>query len=117
MYTPSAAGDEPGERSAISAYDALWIATRGGADVLGRDDIGQIAPGMSADLIAIDLDRVEYAGALHDPLAAVLFCAPRGVDFSMINGRVVVQGGHLTTLDLGPVIERHNRISREMINK
>ncbi len=104
-----------GSRAAISAYEALWIATRGGASVLGRDDIGMIAPGMSADLIAVNLNRVEYAGALHDPLAALVFCATRGVDFSVINGRVVVNEGQLTTLDLAPVIERHNAISLKMI--
>ena len=104
-----------GERSALSAYESLWIATRGGAQVLGRDDVGQLAPGYAADLVAIDLNRVEYAGALHDPLAAVIFCAPRGVDFSMINGRVVVSDGCLTTLDLRPVIARHNRISAALI--
>jgi 8-oxoguanine deaminase len=102
-------------RKAISAYEALWIATRGGAGVLGRDDVGMIAPGMSADLIAVNLNRVEYAGATHDPLAALVFCAPRGVDFSMINGRVVVSEGRLATLDLAPVIERHNAISMKMI--
>lgn len=99
----------------IGARDALWIATRGGADVLGRDDIGQLAPGFAADLIAIDLNRVEFAGALHDPLAAVVFCAPRGVDFSMVNGRVVIEGARLITLEMQPVIERHNRISRSLI--
>ncbi len=104
------------ERRAISAYEALWLATRGGAAVLGRDDIGQIAPGYCADVIAINLNRVEYAGALHDPLAAVVFCAPRGVDFSMINGHVVVQHGQLTTLDLAPVIEQHNALSRALVN-
>lgn len=102
-------------RKAISAYEALWIATRGGASVLGRDDIGQLAPGFAADLIAINLNRVEYAGALHDPLAAVIFCAPRGVDFSMINGRVVVKEGQLATIDLAPVIERHNQISARLV--
>lgn len=116
MYDADSSSQGEGS-GAITAYDALWIATRGGAEVLGRDDVGQIAPGLCADLIAIDLDRVEYAGARHDPLAAILFCAPRGVDFSMIHGRVVVQDGRLTTLDIGPVIERHNRISRDMINR
>jgi 8-oxoguanine deaminase len=104
------------EGGALSAYEALWLATRGGAAVLGRDDIGQLAPGMSADLIAMNLNRVEYAGALHDPLAALLFCAPRGVDFSMINGRVVVKEEHLATMSLGPVIERHNKMSARLIN-
>lgn len=110
-------GSEAHESTAISAYETLWLATRGGAAVLGRDDIGQIAPGYSADLIAFDLHRVEYAGALHDPLAALVFCAPRGVDFSMINGRVVVQEGQLTTLDLPPVIERHNQISKQLVSR
>lgn len=101
----------------FSARQALEMATLGGASVLRRDDIGALTPGMSADLIAIDLNRVEYAGALHDPVAATVFCAPLGVDFSMINGRVVVKEGQLTTIDLVPVIERHNEISRALINK
>ncbi len=101
----------------LGARDALWIATRGGAEVLGRDDIGQIAPGFAADLIAIDLNRLEYAGALHDPLAAIVFCTPRGVDFSMIHGRVVIEDSRLTTLEMQPVIERHNRISRNLLER
>ncbi|MCL4507110.1 MAG: 8-oxoguanine deaminase [Chloroflexi bacterium] len=101
--------------SAFSAYDALWVGTRGGASVLGRDDIGQIAPGYAADLIAIDLNRLEYTGALHDPMAAVVLCAPRGVDFSMINGRVIVHEGQINSIDIGRVIERHNAISRKVL--
>ncbi len=102
-------------RSALSAYEALWIATRGGASVLGRGDVGQLAAGFAADLIAIDLNRVEYAGALHDPLAAVVFCAPRGVDFSMVNGRVVVDQGRLNTIDTRQVVIHHNALSRALI--
>ena len=103
-------------KSALSAYEALWLATRGSASVLGRDDMGQLAAGYAADLIAINLNRIEYAGALHDPLGAILFCAPRGVDFSIINGRVSVKDGKLTALELPPLIERHNRLSLELIN-
>jgi cytosine/adenosine deaminase-related metal-dependent hydrolase len=114
MYEAAGAG---GPSQALSAYEALWLATRGGASVLGRDDIGQLAPGFSADLIALNLNRVEYAGALHDPLAAILFCAPRGVDWSMINGRVVVKEGRLATVELGAVVERHNKISAELIRQ
>jgi cytosine/adenosine deaminase-related metal-dependent hydrolase len=99
----------------LSPRDALWMATRGGAEVLGRDDIGRIAPGCAADLVALDLNRVEYAGALHDPLAAIILCAPRGVDFSMIDGRVVVDQGRLLTIDLPRVVARHNRISQALI--
>lgn len=101
--------------SAFGARDALWMATRGGAAVLGRDDIGQISPGYAADLIAINLNRLEYAGALQDPAAALVFCAPLGVDFSMINGHVVVQEGHLTTMDTGTLVTRHNAISRRLL--
>ncbi len=108
-----ASGDAP--RSAISAQDTLWLATRGGAEVLGRDDVGQLAPGFSADMIAINLNRIEYAGALHDPLAALVFCAPRSVDFSLINGRVVIESGALLTVDLPRVVERHNIISQYLI--
>jgi 8-oxoguanine deaminase len=99
----------------LSAREALWMATRGGAAVLGRDDIGQLSPGKAADFIGLRLDRLDYAGALHDPLAALVFCAPQRVDLSVINGRVVVEDGRLLTVDLGPVIERHNRISRELV--
>jgi cytosine/adenosine deaminase-related metal-dependent hydrolase len=116
MYD-AVAGRGSGGRSgpAISAYQALWIATRGGASVLGRDEIGRIEAGCAADLIAINLNRVEYAGAMHDPLAAVVFCAPRGVDFSMINGRIVIDHGALVTLDLQSVVARHNSFSAAMI--
>lgn len=103
--------------TAFSAADALWLATRGGASVLGRDDIGQLVPGNAADLIAINLNRIEYAGALHDPLGAVVFCAPRGVDFSMINGRIVVRDGRLTTVDLGRLVEQHNAVSAKLLER
>ncbi len=104
-----------GDPAGLSAREALWMATRGGAAVLGRDDVGQLAPGKAADFIGLRLDRLAYAGALHDPLAALVFCAPQHVDLSVINGRVVVEDGQLLTINLGPVIERHNRISREMM--
>ncbi len=100
----------------LSAEEALWLATVGGAQVLGRDDIGQLAPGKAADFIGFRLDRLDYAGALHDPLAALVFCTPQRVDLSVINGRVVIEDGHLLTVDLGPVIERHNRIARELVD-
>ena len=104
-----------GNPAGLSAEEALGLATRGGAQVLGRDDIGQLAPGQAADFIGFRLDRLDYAGALHDPLAALVFCTPQRVDLSVINGRVVVEDGHLLTVDLGPVIERHNCIARELV--
>jgi cytosine/adenosine deaminase-related metal-dependent hydrolase len=104
-----------GRPTALSAEEALWMATRGGAAVLGREDIGHLAPGKAADVIGLRLDRLDYAGALHDPLAALIFCQPQKVDLSVVNGEIVVEDGHLLTVDLGPVIERHNRISRELV--
>jgi 8-oxoguanine deaminase len=111
----SPAGD--GDPAALTARQALALATRGGAAVLGRDDIGALAPGRACDLIALRLDRLAYAGALHDPLAAAIFCAPQTVDYSVINGRVVVEQGQLTTVELEPLIERHNRISRALVSR
>ncbi|MBN1979733.1 MAG: 8-oxoguanine deaminase [Anaerolineae bacterium] len=104
-----------GDPAGLGGREALWMATRGGAAVLGRDDVGLLAPGKAADFIGLRLDRLDYAGALHDPLAALVFCAPQRVDMSVINGRVVVEDGRLLTIDLGPVIERHNRISRGLV--
>jgi cytosine/adenosine deaminase-related metal-dependent hydrolase len=103
--------------SAMSAEEALWLGTRGGAAVLGRDDIGALAPGMAADLIGVRLDRLAYAGAQADPLAALLFCAPATVDFSVINGQVVVDGGALTGLDLAATIAWHNDLARGLLQR
>ncbi len=106
-----------GDPRALTARQALELGTLGGARVLGRDDIGALEKGKAADFIAVRLDRVEYAGALHDPVAALVFCATPRVDLSVIDGRVVVEDGQLSTIDLPPVIERHNRIAREMVER
>lgn len=109
-------GPQPGP-AALSAEEALWMATRAGAAVLGRDDIGQLAPGKAADAIGLRLDRLDYAGALHDPLAPLVFCQPQRVDLSIINGEVVVEEGQLLRLELEPLIERHNSISRRLARR
>jgi 8-oxoguanine deaminase len=101
--------------NAMTAREALEIATLGGAKVLGRDDIGSLAPDMAADFVAFDLGRVGLAGALHDPVAALVFCAPGDAALSVINGRVVVRDGRLTTIDLPMVVEQHNRLARELV--
>jgi 8-oxoguanine deaminase len=102
---------------ALSAQEALEMATLGGAAILGRNDIGSLEAGKAADFIAIDLNRLEYAGALHDPLAALVFCAPVNVALSVINGRVVVEDGRLVGFDLGEIVARHNQISRRMVDR
>ena len=104
-----------GDPAALTAREALLMATRGGAAVLGRDDIGQIAPGKSADVVAFRLDGSGMAGALQDPVAALVFCQPQTVDLSIINGEIVVDGGELLSADLPSLIEKHNQLSAELI--
>jgi cytosine/adenosine deaminase-related metal-dependent hydrolase len=84
--------------------------------VLGRDDIGCLAPGMAADIVAFDLNAPGFAGAWHDPVAALVFCAPARVSLSVIDGKVVVRAGRLVTLELEPLLERHNRLARRLVN-
>ncbi len=112
---PGGRGGFGGRPDAMTARQALELGTRGGAAVLGRDDIGYLAPGMSADFIALNLNQVAFAGAGHDPVAAVVLCQPPTVDYSVINGKVVVANGRLTTVDLGPHLEKHNKIAIEMV--
>ena len=96
----------------MTARDALVLATRGGAQVLGRRDIGHLAPGMCADLALFDLRTLAFAGgAVHDPVGALLLCASPQAAYTIVNGRVVVREGRLTTVDLGPLVERHNRLA------
>jgi 8-oxoguanine deaminase len=105
----------PGDPAALTARQALELATVGGASVLGRDDIGALAPGKCADFFALDLRRLDYAGALQDPVAAVVFCAPQPADYTVINGRFIVKERQLTTVDTGPLVERHNRLAAQML--
>ena len=101
--------------AALTARAALELATRGGAQVLNRDDIGHLAPGMAADLAVFDLNQVAFAGGRHDPAAALVFCAPVPAAYTIVNGKVVVRQGELTTLDLGSLVERHNRLAAELV--
>ncbi|WP_338498098.1 8-oxoguanine deaminase [Delftia tsuruhatensis] len=103
--------------AAMVAREALEIATLGGARVLGRDDIGALAPGMSADFVAFDMSGVGYAGAGHDPVAALVFCTPTDVSTSVINGRVVVRDGLLLTADLPRVLTRHRELARTLFER
>ncbi len=102
------------EASAMTARQVLEIATRGGARVLGRDDIGYLAPGMSADFISIDLDRPSYAGTQADPVAAVVYCQTDAVDYSFINGRKVVERGQLLTLELPQLTAQVNQAAQAL---
>jgi 8-oxoguanine deaminase len=98
----------------MTARQALEIATRGGAAVLGREDIGSLEVGKCADFTAINLNRLEYAGALHDPVAAVVFCAPVRADYTVVGGRLVVEKGELQTIDYSSLIIEHNQWARKL---
>jgi 8-oxoguanine deaminase len=100
----------------MTARQALEIATRGSASVLGRKDIGALAPGMCADFFAVDLNRLEYAGALHDPVAALVFCSPVRADYTVVGGKFIVKEGQLLPVDLPVLIERHNRAATRLLN-
>jgi cytosine/adenosine deaminase-related metal-dependent hydrolase len=95
----------------MSAREALELATLGGARVLGRGDIGSLETGKCADFFSLDLSAVDYAGALHDPVAATVFCAPTRARCTVVHGRVVVEDGRISTVDMGAVVERHNRLA------
>jgi cytosine/adenosine deaminase-related metal-dependent hydrolase len=99
----------------LTARDALRIATHGSARVLGRDDLGSLEFGKCADVVAVNLNRLEYAGAWHDPVAALLFASPTRVDLSYVHGRVVVRDGRLVGTELGPIIDRHNAAAERLL--
>ncbi len=101
--------------SEMTPRDALWLATRGGARVLGRSDIGQIAPGKCADLALYRTDTLSMAGAaVHDPVGALMLCSSDNADYTVVNGRVVVRQGELTTVDTGALIERQNTLALQL---
>jgi cytosine/adenosine deaminase-related metal-dependent hydrolase len=83
--------------------------------VLGRIDIGHIAVGMCADLALFDLDTLGFAGgAVHDPIGALLLCSSPRADYTIVNGHVVVREGQLATVELGPLLERHNAMALQL---
>ncbi len=104
------------EMPLMTARQALEIATLGSASVLGRKDIGALEPGKCADFFAINLNRIEYAGAIHDPVAASVFCAPVRVDYTIVGGEYVVKEGELVNLDWQDLIFKHNRAAKLLIN-
>jgi len=99
----------------MTARQALEIATRGSAAVLGRSDIGSLEVGKCADFFAINLNRLEYAGALHDPVAATVFCAPARADTTVVGGKFVVKEGQLVTIDQPHLVEAHNRAAKRLL--
>ena len=110
-----AASLESESRALLTGRQALELATRGGASVLGRDDIGALTPGRCADFAAFDMRRLPYAGSLHDPVAALVFCAPQPVDQLYVHGRCIVEDRVLQTADVPVLVEQHNRIAADLL--
>ena len=102
---------------AMSARESLAVATRGGAAVLGRDDIGVLAPGYAADIVAFDCRGIDFAGAAWDPLAALVFCGPGKAAYTIINGRVVVADGKLQTMDTATLLQNHQMMTTDLMQK
>jgi 8-oxoguanine deaminase len=94
------------------------MATRGGARLLGREEIGQLKPGAAADLAVFRLDRVDFAGAMHDPASAILYCGS-GVraDYTIVAGRLLVEGGRLVGIDEERLFHRANEIAARLVRQ
>jgi 8-oxoguanine deaminase len=106
-----------GGAKAATAREMLRLGTRGGAAVLGRDDIGHLAPGMAADLAGVRMDSLAMSGgAVHDPLAALVFCRPGNVDFTVVNGKPLVEHGTFTAFDVERAVAQHNVFARELVS-
>lgn len=102
----------------LNAREVLELATLGGAAVLGRDDIGSLAAGMAADIVAYDLGALSFAGAaVHDPVAALLFCLPQNADLVMVDGKILVREGHLQFVDVPHLVNRHNRAAIALLQR
>ena len=89
----------------------LWV----GPACWAACGLGALAAGMAVDFIGYRLEQLDFAGALHDPLAALVFCTPQKVDLSVINGRVRVQDREIVDLDLRALVRRHNAISQKLL--
>jgi cytosine/adenosine deaminase-related metal-dependent hydrolase len=99
----------------MTARQALELATLGGAAVIGREDVGSLEVGKCADFFAVNLNQLDFAGALHDPLAALVFCGPVKADYTVVGGEFVVKDGHLAKVDLPTLIEKHNQASLRLV--
>jgi len=113
---PAGEGDPKGRvRELMTAREALYLGTRGGAAVLGRTDIGSLEPGKCADFFAVNLNRIEFAG-MHDPVSAIVFGQPVRVDYTVVGGRFIVREGGVVTVEEGKLIEKHNKSARRLLS-
>ena len=99
----------------FSPREALFTATRGGAEVLNRNDIGQISVGKAADFAIYDLNKIAMSGAWSDPLAALVLCTPSETAYTICNGEIISQNGHLNNFDLNSSLEKHKAASKRLL--
>lgn len=103
---------------APTAEQILEIATVGGAKVLGRDDIGSLAPNMAADIVLMNWNQLQYAGGCNDPVACIVISGDsKMVDTVLVNGKVVVRKGTLTTIDEEKETAWINSVGKEMLKR
>ena len=102
--------------SSMTAREALRVATRGGASVLNRDDIGVLAPGYAADITAFKRNNVDFSGSDWDPVASLVFCGPGKANYTIVNGKIIVSEGQVTTIPMEKLINEHNKLSHNLIN-
>ncbi len=102
-------------RELMTARQALWHATREGAAVLGRTDIGSLEKGKCSDFFAVNMNRLEFAGALHDPVSALVFCQTVRSDYTVVAGKFIVKEGRLVTVDEHQLLEKHNRAAQKLL--
>ena len=102
--------------STMTAREALRVATKGGASVLNRDDIGMLVPGYAADITAFKRDNVDFSGSDWDPVASLVFCGPSKANYTIINGKIVVSEGQLTSIPMEKLVHEHSKLSRDLIN-
>ena len=102
--------------STMTARETLRVATKGGASVLNRDDIGMLVPGYAADITAFKRDNVDFSGSDWDPVASLVFCGPSKANYTIINGKIVVSEGQLNSIPMEKLVRKHSKLSRDLIN-
>ncbi len=102
-------------RKLMTAREALYLGTRGGAAVLGRKDIGSLEVDKCADFFAVNTNKLDFAGGLHDPVSALVFCQPVKVDYTVVGGKFIVKDGHLVTVDEYKLVEKHNKAAVRLL--
>jgi len=112
---PSPSGRGEGVRELMTAREALYLGTRGGAAVLGRKDIGSLEAGKCADFFAVNLNKLGFAG-MHDPVSAIVFGQPVNADYTVVNGKFIVKEGHLVTVDERKLVEKHNKAAKRLLS-